>query len=73
MRTTWTHKLPNRYFVGPDGQTATCPPVDPMLLRSPLVRELLGLRPTIEATEDRVAHTLPAVAAFTLHQHSHAA
>jgi len=73
MRSTWTHKLPNRYFVGPDGQTATCPPVDPALLRTPLVRELLGLRATIEAIDDRVVRTLPAVAAFRLHEHTHAA
>jgi hypothetical protein len=70
---TRTHRLPNRYYVGPDGQTATSPAVEPELLRSPLVRELLGLRPDIEAPSDEVVRTLPAVEAWPLHSHRIAA
>ena len=45
MAATWNQKLPNCYFVGPDGRTATAPSVDDELLHTPLVRQLLGLRP----------------------------
>ena len=49
MAATRTPKLPNCYFVGPDGRIATSPEVDAKLLRSPLVRQLLGLGVPIEA------------------------
>lgn len=49
MAATRTQKLPNCYFVGPDGRIATSPEVDAKLLRSPLVRRLLGMDARVEA------------------------
>jgi hypothetical protein len=49
MAATRTRKLPNCYFVGPEGRIATVPEVDAELLRSSLVRQLLGLRPPVAA------------------------
>jgi hypothetical protein len=63
MPAIWTHKLPNCYFVGPDGRTHTVPAVDGGLLHSSLVRELLGLRPRVEAAREdavRIEHVAPA-------------
>ena len=55
MVATRTKKLPHCYFVGPDGRIATSPDVDAGLLHSPLVRQLLGLRPRIEAVTEEIA------------------
>jgi hypothetical protein len=52
MPASWKHKLPNCYFVGPDGHTFTAPAVDAELLGSPLVRRLLGLEPAVAAAAD---------------------
>jgi hypothetical protein len=57
MAVTRSHKLPNCYFVGPDGLVTTAPVVDAELLRSPLVRQLLGMGPRGGAVREENGHT----------------
>ncbi len=54
MAATRRRKLPNCYFVGPDGRIATSPDVDSELLRSPLVHQLLGQGSRMEAVPDEI-------------------
>ena len=49
----WTYKLPNRYFICPDGTVRTSPQVPARLLDCELVRQLLG--PVLDDTRELVA------------------